>query len=125
MSKPDSYIEVWSCSSLSTVSHSPRMASIRLSTLLRTFSHLFRVHEFFIEALARIRVPSTNNVLPAIRSNLRHKQAHCLRTPFNALLLFLLNSAIVLWSGFNPPMSHIKEILWRVARSSFRELLIP
>jgi len=79
----------------SAASHSESISFIRLSIFARYLSHFFLVHVFLVEALARILVPSTNKVLPSIKSSLTQSRAHCLRTIFEADLLFLLNSAMV------------------------------
>src|SRR3972149_1403573 len=99
------------CSFRSAFSHSERITSIRLSTSFSTFSHLSSVQLFFMPALARNLLPSKNNVLPSIRSSFIHRRAHSLRTWLIPFLFFLRNSAMVLWSGFNPPTNQINDRL--------------
>ena len=105
------FVKTSSFSFASAASHSERIYFIRLSIFLRCLLHRSFVHEFLIEALARIWVPSTNNVLPSIRPSFIQRRAHCLSTCVKADLLFLRNSAMVLWSGFRPQASQIKDRL--------------
>jgi hypothetical protein len=112
-------------SASSTVSHWVRISLMFLSICFKAFWALFLVQVLPIEALALILLPSKKRVLPSIRFNLIHILAHCFKVWAKASLFFLRNSAIVLWSGFNPEVSQIKERLWWVALSSFRELRIP
>jgi len=117
--------EPWSASCWSTASHSDKMVSILASIFCNAFWQRFSFQLFFREALPRKVVPSTKKVLPAIKPNFMQTWAHWRITCFNAFLFLRLNSAIVLWSGFIPPINQINVTLLWHSRSSFRLLRIP
>ena len=84
---------------------------MRLSICFRAFWAFSLVQVFLIEALALILVPSTKRVLPSMRLSLIQILAHYFKTLAKASLFFLLNSAIVLGSGFRLEVSQTKERL--------------
>src|SRR5665648_566805 len=98
-------------SASSTLSHWVRISLMFLSIYFKAFWAFSLVQVLLMEALALILVPSKKRVLPSIRLSLIHILAHCFKTWAKASLFFLRNSAMVLWSGFNPEVSQIKERL--------------